>query len=270
MPQQSFNIDGIEFSVVCGVESFSTANGFIDYRQSDDLIGDDLVFIIENNPNAFAHFVYESGIFLPLFLKLKEKLPGIKILISNYPHRSYKKLYLDYNGIVAQDIIEELPKKNTCVFFSRPVSLSISNAFTLPYVSYLDKYVNLVRAHNINKDIEYLFCPRAKSENFSENDRAPDYSRIYKELEKHAFTVFDPKSIVQLENQISIFKRSKNIILDYGSSFFVNGMFCKDSNIICLDNIHHQESRLETMRLIYDRIISVNTVNFRNSSNVIL
>ena len=42
--------------------------------------------------------------------------------------------------------------------------------------------------------------------------------------------------IVNLKTQIELVSSSKNVVLTAGSAYFINGLFCRNSNIIVLDD----------------------------------
>jgi len=63
--------------------------------------------------DAFGHWVYESGIYLPLFLKIKQKYPSLKLYLNNY--KNYKKIFCNYFDINDDDVVYDLHNSNICI-----------------------------------------------------------------------------------------------------------------------------------------------------------
>ena len=124
--------------------------------------------------DAFAHWVFESGIYLPLFKKLKEKYPNIKIYFKEL--KSYKLALLKAFDI--EEYVTEI-KPNNIVCFPTYQSFHIflpnhtnsnDTIIDTKYISYVNNFYNNLKQIN-KKDIDILYLPRGKKENFKGNDR---------------------------------------------------------------------------------------------------
>jgi hypothetical protein len=105
--------------------------------------------------------------------------------------------------------------------------------------------------YQLEKTIDNLFFPRSKKENYAANDRIINYDKIYKLLEGKNYTEYDTINTKDLKEQIKLLVSSQNIILDWGSSFFVNGLFCNNSNIFFYGCRIH-ELNFEGLKIIYE------------------
>ena len=243
-----------------------------------------MLLIESNYHQAFAHWVLEMAIFLPYYHKLKEILGGsLKIFIINKPYRSYKKLFLNYFNICDDDIIYcnedlkhndydenwfkrfnvTLPKNNICIttpFVS--VNFLPHTKCQIEEDDFTKRIFNFQQFFNIDesieKDIEWLFFPRASKENYKPNDRSIDYTSITKFLKDKNHIVYDTIETQNLIDQIRLVKRAKNIILDPTSSFLVNGLFCKNTNIYLSSPKNFPDRSFE---LVYNYILLSNNIS---------
>ena len=77
--------------------------------------------------------------------------------------------------------------------------------------------------------------------------------------------------ILNLNTQIELVNSSKNVILMDGSGYLINALFCKNSNIIVLDNFSlAQSNNYIKINYIYNKISSANNVSFiqNNKQNI--
>ena len=84
----------------------------------------------------------------------------------------------------------------------------------------IEKNLN-IDINNEKKYNEYLFFPRNKKYNFKPNDRNFDYTKVYEMLKNKKYIEYDTMNTDNFKNQIELLLSSKNIFLDWGSSFFV-------------------------------------------------
>ena len=225
------------------------------------------ILLIENSYHqAFGHWVYESAIFLQYYNELKKILnKPLKIFIINKPYRSYKNLFLSYYNIDENNIIycnEELKHNdyNNTWFKRYNVTLPINNiCITTPIVTYntlpaskmpipindfkqriYDLRSSLLKNIIDNEHkIDWLFLPRAKKENYKPNDRKINYTNVYEFLKDKNHLIYDTMDTKKLIDQIKLVRSAKNVILDYGASFCVNGLFCENQNIYLTTRLAH-------------------------------
>jgi len=201
--------------------------------------------------SAFCHFIYESAIYLPYFVKLKSKYPMLKLLVKKTPSRSYKNLFfkalnIDETDIFWLDNVDEIhglkivynniPENNICIntmpHYLNTIKVKNAVLFNNLILNFKNKIINNLNITLLQEKMnEHLFFPRSKLENLVVNDRTNDYSEIYKILKGKEYIEYDTINTIYLKDQIELLNSSKCIYLDWGSSFFVNGLFCNNSNI---------------------------------------
>lgn len=219
---------------------------------------------------AFAHWVFESALYLPYFVKLKSKYPKLKLLVKKNPHRSYKKLFFNALNIHENDIFwidnddetlqhinySNIPVNNICIntnpHYLNTIKVKDSIQFKKLIYNLRDIIIeNLDICLVSEKTNKHLILPRSKSENFVYNNRSLDYSRIYKMLNGQKYIEYDTINTKDLKDQINLLNSSKNIYMDWGSSFLINSLFCKNSSILISGTMRGQLG-LEAMKIIYD------------------
>jgi hypothetical protein len=223
--------------------------------------------------SAFAHWIFESAIYLPYFIKLKSKYPKLKLLVKKTPKRSYKNLFfkalnIDENDIFWLDNMDDphglninydnIPENNICIntmpHYLNTVTVKNTALFKNLIVNFKNKIINNLNITLLQeKTNEHLFFPRSKLENFVSNDRTVDYTGIYKILKGKEYIEYDTNNTIYLKDQIELLNSSKNIYLDWGSSLFVNSLFCINSNIfISGSKSLIGQLNFEGMKILYD------------------
>jgi hypothetical protein len=207
--------------------------------------------------SAFGHWIYESAIMLIFYEQLKAKYPKLKLLVKSVPKRSYKKLFFDALNILEEDIYwleveekytgniayENIPINNICIstqiFFLNTVPIKRYDLFKRIVLKFKEIILhNLDIKYPDEKPIDILFFPRSKNgENYKVNDREIDYSKVNNMLKNKKYTEYDTANTKKLKDQIELLVSSKHIFLEWGSSFVVNMLFCRDSNIY-IYNVH--------------------------------
>jgi hypothetical protein len=132
---------------------------------------------IDGAPNdPFGHWVFESGIFLPLFFLLKKQYPLLQLFSFN--PKKYKQIFYNSFGIDTNSVAYALEKNNT-VIFTQWNSLGDHNTQRRELFRQYSRnfYESLVpRGMSLEKPIDILYLPRGKNENFVPNDRTiPDF-----------------------------------------------------------------------------------------------
>lgn len=218
----------------------------------------DVYFILETQSHeAFSHWVYEDAIWIPLYLDLKKIYSNCRLVIEKM--KDFKKIFLDKYNISPRDIKlrSEINSTNYC-FFHTYISL---NDITLPetFFKKFSSYLNFIDGEE-EKSIPILYLPRGVKENF----QGPN-NRVYNVQNKLKELVIDLGGVIYetdmphtLDEQISIVRRSKLIILDYGSNLWVNGCFAKDSMIITLNIGWQQHDIFPSIKCLWDYINSKN------------
>jgi hypothetical protein len=213
--------------------------------------------------DAFAHFVYESFIFYPILQKITDIYPSIKILNTN--NKKYVKNLFNFFNI-NNEIINKIENINNICFFSPIVSLNDHNINQELYIKHINLFSNNI-TNNItlfdNQNI--LFLPRNTKENYAGNDRIIyGTDNIKENIIKIGGTIIDTYELNDISLQFSKINSFNIIILDYGSSFFVNCIFLKNKKIIILNNYSHsgQIDTFISLKILYDIIKNNNTLYF--------
>lgn len=211
--------------------------------------------------DAFGHWVFESGIYLPLFFKIKQKYPLLKLYLSTF--KMYKKLFCNYFDINDHDIVYTLEKNNTCIL---PLPISSLNINTLNenWKLQVEYFFNIMPRVN-KKTTTTVFLPRQHKENYNGNNR--NYNTA--DIVDHIDLIVHTDEINCLNDQINKVNSSSNVILTGGSPYFVNGLFCNNSNIIVLDDfiIQQMDSYIK-LKYIHDKICELNIVHFIKHSDI--
>ena len=226
--------------------------------------------------SAFAHWVFESGIYLVLFKKLKELYPSIKIYCKEI--KSYKIAFLNAFGFDESLITTHLEKNNKVIFptyqsfhiFFPKFTDSNDIVLDSKYPYYLNNFYNHLIApfNKIEKDIDILYLPRGTKENYKGCDRIINIQDNLIEYisNKKNSKVFFTDNITNFNEQLQHIQRSKIIILDYGSNFNVNSFFANNSTILVLGyDIHHEMQLI--LNLTYNESIKRNNIYFIQSKS---
>jgi FkbM family methyltransferase len=194
---------------------------------------------------AFGHWVFESLIFFNILEELNKIYPNIKILTSN--KKKYVKIFLNFVGI-KNEIVHEISHYNNICFIPPINSLTRGinfNVFDYYNNQLIDKiYKNTI---NFNFTNNILFLPRNSKENYWPSDKIPlhllgerrnqdEINYISEGVIKSGGIVLNTYEINNFFIQFSMVMNSKNIIIEYGSSFQVNCIACKNKNIIILNS----------------------------------
>jgi hypothetical protein len=273
----NYTMDDCSFHRYENVTSYNyeVCQSIINVNLSDEVIStkeeDKQVYYIFDCPgkDAFIHWITESFIFYPLFLKIKQLYPSIKILTTNT--KKYVKNIFNFFNIESEIVyeIEEEVKPNIC-FFPPVVSLNDlddnnKDLFEKFLYDYMEHATSILREYNFREN-KILFLPRNSVDNFTANDRIIHGSDdIEKNIIEIGGTVLNTYQINNIHLQLSIVSSSNTIILDYGSSFFFNCLFLKNKKIVVLDN-HNirngQINRFLSLQIMNECICKNNEVVF--------
>ena len=218
---------------------------------------------------AFFHWVAECAIYLPFFKILKNKYPTLKLYLKGF--RNFKQIFCDYFDIKQHDIVYNLDNSNVCIF---PMPISSLNIVELNenWKIHVDYFIQKLTSKYIDnqKIIQSIFLPRQTKENYICNDRKYNTIDISNNIEKsNNSVILNTDNIVDLNEQIKMVNSSSNVILTAGSAYFMNGLFCKNSHIIVLDDWFHmpQINGFMKLKYIHDKICENNKVFFIPNQN---
>ena len=255
---------------------------YLSLKQKNDLISldktEEIYFMFDSpGEDAFAHWVYESFIFYPMLQKLNEKYKNIKIVTKNT--KKYVKLLCNFFNI-KNKLINYIESDNNVCFFPPVLALNDLYINHELYILYINKFIYDINSkiENVNLSINKILClPRNNVDNYKHNDRSIEHiESIKKNVIDLGGVVLNSYELNNLFLQFSIINNSQNIIVDYGSSFLVNCIFCKNKKIIVLDNTCSMNSQIHivSIKILCDIIVSNNDViiltNYKESSDVML
>jgi len=227
--------------------------------------------------DAFAHYIIESFMFYPIFLKLKNIFPNIKIITSN--RKRYVKNIFNFIGIES-NFDQTINNTNNICFFPKVLSLNELNINDINlYKNFIENMINDFNILSVNNCLiqnKILLLPRNNKDNYIHNDRIIfGMDDIIQNIINNDGVVLDTYNINNISFQLLITKSSETIILDFGSSFFFNCLFVKNKKIIVLNNYRYYEHHVNNFISIkiLDEIIRKNNtiiiVNPSNSNNTI-
>jgi hypothetical protein len=241
-----------------------------------NFVGNSTIYYYLETPfhSAFAHWVYECAIY---YLDLPK---DANVIVIKNPERKYKSLFLTAMNIRPEQIYyieeetSEFPSPNKCFISQKTCWNDQGRTHITEYrecvLKFLDYFNKKTREYTMEKNnlqgdskecwdktIEILFLPRNTIQNYACNDRIVDYKPIMEKLKGKNYLVYDTMTTDNILFQIELLKKSKNIYLDYGSSFFVNGLFCEGSVIYVIGK-HYNVFELypyshETLKIIQER-----------------
>lgn len=228
-----------------------------------------LYFIIDTHAHcAFSHWIFESAIFLPMFIDLRKKHPEMKLMLKEY--RKYKELFCSYFGIKQNEIVYNYEQKidnflnpeenyiqnqNNVCYFPKPISALNNKEISPEYIQLVNEFrLFFVDVQQRSKTIHTLLLPRQSNENQKANDRICDTQ----ELEKsNKVITLNTDKVNLLAEQVYIVKSSQNIIVTDGSPYLWNGFISENSNIVVLGDCTVWQCR-EFKKLEYiERVIMI-------------
>ena len=254
----SFTIDDYKFDVQNGVThiSIQERNNYgwdIQYTDIDDSEVEVYYYYIDGiYDEAFSHWTHESGIYLNIFNKLKERYPLIKLL--SFRNKSFKSIQYEAYGISPVNTIESIKNK---IVFIKNCSQADHTECEL-YLTHVRKWYLHLKSlvPNLEKDIDILYLPRG-ADSYKGNDRSIlIQSSLIEYINSINNTlVYFTNSTSNIVDQISIIHRSKIIILNDGANLLVNGFFAENSDIIIIgsNNLRHFENPRPAL-IYYDSV----------------
>jgi hypothetical protein len=224
-----------------------------------------LVIDFDTSHEAFAHWVYESAIYLPIFGRLKETYQNIRILLNG--RKRFKTLFLNFFNIPESDVCYSIDSEsnNVCIFPSPISAFNDNSLFSDRYTRIVDRFIdifhNYVTVPMLEPRYEYMVLPRQVLENYICNDRTYNLDFIYEmiQAECKSYCILNTDGIMDLADQISVVRSSPNVVVTDGSPFLVNNMFCRNQNIYVVDTMTVGQSTLYVkLKYIRDRVSVIN------------
>lgn len=275
----NYMVNGVEFkieknvkSVKINIESNEKTYEYYNSTKSDSYTN--IFFLFETDQHAaFAHWINECCVFLPYF----KDFIDAKLLIKQNPPRKYKKLFTKLFDIPDEKIIylnnsnlydycySDIPINNICIVCPNIASQSLNGNIMISeifigLIEQLKQKIFDINEISNNKTIEHLFLPRNNVENYQPNDRIINYTNVYNILKDKEHIKYNTMDTDDFLTQIQLLSSAKNIYLDYGSSFYVNGLFCTNSKIYISDYNHWQVENYRCNQLLVSLINKNNEI----------
>ena len=239
----TLELDSYRFLQVSTVISYTfcqtTKNTWIvhvDASAADSSFAPVYLIIDHYSSDAFAHWVYESAIYLAMYPTLKSMYPSLKLVLS--AKKNFKSLFCDYLKIPETDILYTIPEgANYCLFPSPISNLSYKEPPSVLHDTYYERFFKLLDDCPIvdKEPVDYLIMPRQSKENYTGNERTIEFEAIYNYFKLHptkSHRILHTDTITDLVDQINELRSAKVIICHDGSALLVNGMFIKNKTIL--------------------------------------
>ena len=236
---------------------------------------------------ALAHWIYESFIFIHILNELNElkelnaqgspTVPSVPIafkIMTKNP-KKYVKSMLCFFGI-KNEVVHQIDNYNNHSYFPKVYSMNTSqNIETDKYYNiYLNSYISYIQRNiSVIQSIKAVFLPRNTIDNYSHNDRIISNTDKIKEIViENGGMVLDTYALNNIKYQFSIINNAEIVILDYGSSLFLNCIFLKNKKIYIIDNNDQASShhRFSINNYLYNKITSNNDVSIITSGDLSL
>lgn len=221
------------FDIVHGVTSYKfSEDSFNEWIiERTNLIDRAPIFLVVDLAfPAFAHWVFESAIFLPYFKDLKISYPSLKIYFRT--KRKYKKLFCKYLSIDTDDITYDIVYPCS-IIFSKPFTSLNSKRYHIIHRELIQNFFLYFQTNIKEKIILYreIILPRQVKDNFEGCDCSEPLNIVisYFRNIRTDVKILNTDDINDLTDQIDILITSKNIIVVDGSALLVNSLFAKDS-----------------------------------------
>jgi hypothetical protein len=193
---------------------------------------------------AFAHFTFESVIYLPFFRKLKSRFPQLKIVIQH--PKIFKNLYFKLFEISDDEIVTSIdPNKPNYVLFPEPISCLNDKSLNKTYQNLVENLFRIFRLVPFNTfpKVPFLIMPRQTRENFWGNPRDLPLIQIIDHFKtKNNGLVFHTDNVTDFKDQMSKLDSSEKIIITDGSPMLVNGLFTRNKHFLIVDTVTQYQS----------------------------
>lgn len=211
----------------------------------------------QQSQEAFAHWIIEGAIHIPIFKKIKCIYSNIKLHL--HICKKFKTLFLNYFNINENDISYTLEPNNEC-FIPEPFTFFDNKSDCSLHFRYVVNFFNSIRPEILpEKDIDILFLPRQTKENFIDNNRIHNTKQLEDAiLLMNNCYVLHTDNITDIKDQINFILRAKNIIVTDGSPYLINSLISLNANIICIGGCVLYQIRVYTEMRMLQTIIELN------------
>lgn len=237
---------------------------------------------IDTFNDSFGHWVFESAIYLPLFIELKRKYPKCKLWLN--VQRSYKFLFTRYFHIVDEDVVFTTNSSPNLCFFPKPimwlndVENTLWNAQVDAFIQYFTALPKIPILKNVKLDhtktTDLCIMPRQTKENAIFCPRTYTITDILNKVTRGnlSYTVLETDTVTNLKDQIFAIQSAKKIIVTDGSPFWVNGIFSRDAHICILGHDCEKLSKEHARySYLYSCILklnkSIHTIRYHRPTN---
>jgi hypothetical protein len=206
---------------------------------------------------AFGHWVFESAIYIPIYLRLKRIYPDMKLMVGE--HKTYKSIFARYYGVHSDDILYSIPPGSLCTIPSPITSLTHGHI--------CERHRRLIQGISVLNDskhkYEYTLFPR-QTENYPGNNTSISYVPIIDYIDRVGITysVYNTSTVMDFSEQLSKIQSSRVIIIPDGSSFLVNGFYASNSTMYVVGRLCSEEQSMLFPQIEYIKnlILSRNKV----------
>ena len=233
-------------------------------------------FIDTNMEGALAHWLGESGAFLPLWENLRAQFPALKLMLPPYP-KSFKWETLALYGIGAEHVVFGPPFPHPCsnlvlfppliLYNQWDTDLAMVRRVWGTQAEFFRRASGLGRcAPGRRAAPRLLLMPRGSKENFALNDKIAArrneseeevlWARAQAEL---GASVFSTDAAPDLPTQVRAVDGASCIVLIYGSAMFFNEALARNATVIALGDLGHHDI-MNTFRAIHDYAQTFNRV----------
>ena len=252
--EPSFTIDKYDLFIAKNVSKIAIISRKsyawdIEYNLLIDCQPDIIYFYMDQiYDDAFGHYMFESSIYLFLYIKLKLINPNIKLL--SFKKKNFKTIMYTAFNISDNDIHYEIKSPNNTILFPRATSQADHSNIDIYsyYINNLYTYFTN-KIGTIKKDINVLYFPRGIKENYVGNNRTIGIQLFLTDYISQLDNCLVYKTDEETHNmidQIKVIRRAHILIVDMGSNFGINSYFADNMKVICIGDI--QQSCKENPR----------------------
>jgi hypothetical protein len=230
---------------------------------------------------TFSHWIFESAIYLIFFKECKKKYPELMLLVKKNPKRNYKQLIFDILNIKNEDIYwfenedyndcksnyKNIPKNNVCIH-TNPYYLNMKvfniiqqQYFTTLVLNFKSKVLSNIKYANI-KDNDFLLFKKSNKEVYTKANTSDNniFNEVFSLIGGGEYIEHDPIETKHFYEQINLLLKSNNIFLPYGGALYVNGIFCKNSNIYIYGTVIEGQMQYDALKIILNIINESNNI----------